>query len=211
MTKTETRTVGVGNTQAMEAYKITVKFFVEDAAALKGRIGPIFHSWIQQQSAPGHALIDVAVYGHVADGPGTVLVAQEANFYLDDTDGRPGLLYVRKLPLAGTFADRLRSSLRAALQACQRIEQDPRLEGRVRFTTRELQVGINDRLLAPNTDETFEQYATAIREGLGQLYGSGVRLEREPSPHKLFQLHATPEAPAPLAGLLDRLGGNTVR
>src|SRR5215216_2280933 len=80
--------------RSMETHKIIVKFFVEDASRIRGeQFVPIFHSWIQQQAIPGHLLIDVADYQHVSGGPGTVLVAHEANFSMDGEEGRLGLLY----------------------------------------------------------------------------------------------------------------------
>jgi hypothetical protein len=49
-----------------------------------------------------------------------VLVAHEANYYLDRFDGRLGLSYSRKRPLEGTFAERLRFVVTSALEAAAR-------------------------------------------------------------------------------------------
>src|SRR3954452_10922409 len=103
--------------EAMEAHKIIVKFFVEDASRIRGeQFVPIFHSWIQQKAIPEHLLIDVADYQHVAGGPGTVLVAHEANFSTDRDEARLGLMYTPKQPAAGAFFDRLNQAFRARLQ-----------------------------------------------------------------------------------------------
>ena len=102
---------------SMETHKIIVKFFVEDASRIRGeQFVPIFHSWIQQKAIPEHLLIDVADYQHVAGGPGTLLVAHEANFSTDREDGQLGLMYTRKQPAAGEFSDRLKQAFRACLQ-----------------------------------------------------------------------------------------------
>ena len=86
----------------MDTHKIIVKFFVEDASRIRGeQFVPIFHAWIQQQAIPEHLLIDVADYQHVYGGPGTVLVAHEANFSMDREEGRLGLMYTRKQPASG--------------------------------------------------------------------------------------------------------------
>ena len=71
---------------------MSVKFYVEDDSSLGAHeFVPVFHSWIQNHAVPEHMLIDVADYAHVHNGPGTLLVAHEANFYTDRIDGRLGL------------------------------------------------------------------------------------------------------------------------
>src|SRR5436190_21718276 len=104
----------------MDSPKLSLKFYLDDLSA-KIRLAdvvPVFHSWIQLHLIPDHLLIDVADYAHVIDGPGVVLVAHEANFYLDEFDGPQGLTYTRKMPIDGSFADRLATVFNAARQAC---------------------------------------------------------------------------------------------
>ena len=45
---------------------------------------------------------DVADYSHMHAGPGIVLVANDANVSIDESDDRRGLLYSRKSPLSGS-------------------------------------------------------------------------------------------------------------
>src|SRR5437762_11773460 len=117
----------------MDSHKIAVKFFADLAPEASGQnevhFVPIFHSWIQTQAVPDHLLVDVADYAHVHHGPGAVLIAHEANFSTDNTDGRLGLMYVRKQPAAGSFAERVRQALVAALEGCKRLEDDPNVAG----------------------------------------------------------------------------------
>ena len=114
----------------MDSSKLAVKFFVKDASAIEaGAFVPVFHSWIQKHAVADHLLIDVADYKHVQSGPGTVLVAHEANFSTDAGENRLGLLYVRKTPLPGDFSERLKVTFRAALQAAQLLEREPSLAG----------------------------------------------------------------------------------
>ena len=95
----------------MESSKLAVKFFVRDPAAVDTRAFiPLFHQWIQTHAVVDHMLIDVADYRHVECGPGTVLVAHEANFSTDTAGGKLGLLYARKQPIAGNFGERLKAS-----------------------------------------------------------------------------------------------------
>src|ERR1700728_3426497 len=109
----------------LDVFKIAVKVFASQSDLPAEQFVPIFHHWIQNQSVPGHRLIDVADYGHVINGPGTVLISSEANFYMDCAEGRLGILYSRKLPLPGSFKDRLLAAVREALKAAERLEKDP--------------------------------------------------------------------------------------
>src|SRR5471032_3277875 len=97
----------------MHPFKLTVKIFTDSDPFAPDEFIPIFHRWIQDQSLPNHLLIDVADYAHVPAGPGTLVVASEANIHMDRSENRLGLLYVRKQPLAGanTLHDQLRSVL----------------------------------------------------------------------------------------------------
>ena len=98
----------------MDSHKIAVKIFARSANFTGEEFVPVFHRWIQNQVLPNHLLIDVADYDHVSNGPGAVLIANEANIALDFADGRLGLLYFRKRPVphgAVSFADRLRAVL----------------------------------------------------------------------------------------------------
>src|SRR5439155_6506675 len=192
----------------MSPYKISVKFFIDDPAGVDPhRFVPVFHSWIQSHAVPEHMLIDVADYEHVHNGPGTVLVAQEANFYTDRTDGRLGLTYARKSPAEGGLFERLRQAYAAVLEGCRRLENDPRFDGRLKFRTDESVVRIHDRLLAPNTRQTFDEFRPELRRLAADLYGgAGVGVEHYASPDTLFEVHLrTDDSPA-VATLLSRLG-----
>lgn len=190
----------------MDVFKIGVKIFAVDGVAPPHAFVPIFQHWIQNQSVPGHRLIDVADYAHVASGPGTVLVSSEANFHMDRGQNRLGLLYVRKLPAEGSFADRLRTSVREALRAAAKLEQEAELAGKLRFRTDEIEIRLNDRLLAPPTEQTITAVAPDIRAIAGILYpGTTPKIESSTTPLVEFRIKST--AGVPLATLLERLGG----
>lgn len=114
---------------------------------------PIFHSWIQGKVFE-ERLLDIADYRHVHDGPGVILIGLEGDYSVDNTDGILGVRYNRKAPLEGSNRDRLMQAARAALNACQRLENEASLEGKLRFDGQNLEVSINDRLLAPNNEAT---------------------------------------------------------
>src|SRR3954469_16831998 len=187
----------------METHKIIVKFFVQDPSRIRGeQFVPIFHTWIQQQAIPEHLLIDVADYQHVPGGPGTVLVAHEANFSTDREDGKLGLLYTRKQPAAGDFFERLKQAFRACLQGCARLEADTQL----RFKTSECVVRLNDRLLAPNNAQTYSAVEPHLRKLVDQMYpNADTHLEHRPHPQRLFEAQIKSSGAPPLSTLLSRL------
>ena len=144
----------------MELYKLGIKIFVANPSAVDIRdLVPVFHSWIQEQKIDGHLLIDVHDYSHVQNGPGILLVAHEGNFSMDQAEGRLGLVYYRKQPVAG---DSLKIAVEAARSAVRVLEGEPTLNG-IRFRTNEFQVFSNDRLLAPNTAAARAELEPAIK------------------------------------------------
>jgi hypothetical protein len=191
----------------MESHKLVVKLFADGAVGLPLDAAiPVFHRLIQTQGLPGHLLIDVADYAHVPNGPGTVLVAHEANIHLDREHG-VGLLYVRKQPVAGaaTFRERLAEVFRAALTAADKLQSDSDLLGGLRFRTSDIVFRINDRLVAPNTEATFAAVSRDLQAFLAELFGSDVALEHRHDPERLFEVRIKPTAKRSVSDLLARL------
>lgn len=126
-------------------HKFGVKFFITnpEARPLRDFI-PVFHGWIQRQALPGHLLIDVHDYSHVHHGPGILLVAHEANISLDQAEGRPGLLYLRKRTPVG-----LPEIVTAARQAARLLAE----EQGVQFDPTGFELVCNDRLVDPRAEE----------------------------------------------------------
>jgi hypothetical protein len=168
---------------AIELQHINVKLFVNDPEKVDlEAVVPVFHEWIQGQVFD-ELLLDVASYSHVPDGPGVVLIGHEADYALDNTDGRLGVRYNRKAPWSGNNRDRLVQATRAALNAFLRLEQDFNLS----FNKREIQIVVNDRLLAPNTEETGRAAQAELTEFLGQLFADSAYSMKYPSEsRKLF-------------------------
>jgi hypothetical protein len=147
---------------------------------------PVFHSWIQEQGT-GELLLDVADYRHVPAGPGVVLIGHEGNYSVDNTDNRFGVRYNRKMALDGSNQDRFAQATRAALTACQRLEAEPRLAGELRFNGCEVELFVNDRLLAPNSDATREAALADLQTFSAKLFGGGkYSLLFDKDPRKLF-------------------------
>lgn len=142
---------------------INVKLFAQTPVpegVLEAAIA-VFHRWIQNAACP-ELLVDVADYRHVPDGPGVILIGHEANYSLDCEAGRLGLLYNRKTLCEGSFEQRLRLSYERALQAARMLEQEPEFAGTLKFNPACLEVVMNDRLLAPNTAETWQAVKPAM-------------------------------------------------
>ena len=190
----------------MESSKLAVKFFAKDAAGVDPKaFGLLFHQWIQTHALAEHLLIDVADYHHVPCGPGTVLVAHEANLSTDSADNRLGLLYARKQPIDGDLTVRLQTVFRAALTAAALMEQATLLEGRVQFRTDNPVLRVNDRLLAPNTAETFNAVKPALQAFLTKLYKGPVQLEHRPNDETVFEVQITAPVSPSVGELVGRL------
>jgi hypothetical protein len=156
---------------AIELQHVNVKLLVDDPAKVDlAALVPVFHRWIQGQICD-ELLIDVADYSHVPDGPGILLVGHQADYSVDNTDGRLGIRYNRKAPLEGTNTDRLVQAFASALRAAQRLEEEPALNGTVRFNGREVEVFFNDRLLTPNDPATRSAVEPQIKRFLDPIFG----------------------------------------
>jgi len=171
----------------MDLQKINVKIFAEPPhrAALTDFID-LFHGWIQETDGIYH---DVADYSHMQDGPGILLVAENANVSIDESSNRRGLLFSQKNPLNGSNREKLVSALRAALEHCRRLENETRLKGSIRFSGNEVAVAINDRLRAPNTEDTFNEVRPDIEAVARQLFGGAAfTVHRDADARKRFNV-----------------------
>jgi hypothetical protein len=191
----------------MDAHKLQLKIFLtpETGQALDlEELIPVFHRWIKQRLLP-ELTIDVASYQHVPKGPGVVLIGHGSDYFLDEGEGRRGLLHNRKR--AGMApGERLSDLARRTLHAAVLLEKDLALMGKIKFATDELLFRINDRLEAPNTDATFAAVRPELEALAKTLYAGPAELTRLGGPKDLFSVRIKGAA-APLATLLDRAGG----
>ena len=153
-------------------YRICVKCYaseytVENDAEL---FVPIFHEWIRER-ALDLVMLDVADYAHAPDSPGIVLVCHEASFALDRSDGRLGLLGQRRLPFDGSASEGIAETLRQTLAVAARLEEDPRVRGKLSFDPARLRIEANDRLLAPNSNDGYRDFAPLVRQAVGTAFG----------------------------------------
>jgi hypothetical protein len=155
-----------------------VKIFAEATPEFElGNAIAVFHRWIQT-GALAEMMIDVADYRHVPSGPGILLVCHDAFYGLDLSGGRLGLLYTRRTQSDGSTTGRLRSAYEAALLACRKLEQEPEFAGRLSFAPSDWELSVNDRLLAPNTDESWAILEPSLREFLAGRPSAGSAIQR---------------------------------
>jgi hypothetical protein len=139
----------------MHLQHVNVKLLLQNARRLSLEpLIPVFHTWIEHQN--GELLIDIADYSHVPAGPGVVLIGHEGNYSVDNSDDRLGVRYSRKAALDGGNQAILAQAARAALTACQKLEAEPRLERKFHFNGQDIEIFINDRLIAPNNTASVE-------------------------------------------------------
>ena len=194
----------------MQLQHVNVKLLVQDPGdsgqASLERLIPVFHGWIEKQSGDEELLIDIADYTHVPAGPGVVLIGHEGNYSVDNTGNRLGVRYNRKAALDGSNQDRLAQAARSALTASRRLETDPRLDGKFRFNGQDIEIFINDRLIAPNSAETREAFDADF-----QLFSRKLFREKEYSisygtdPRSLFTAYVKAARPCSVAELLEAL------
>ncbi len=183
----------------MDVQHVNIKIFVEGElnVALE-RFIEIFHKWVPQ-NALGGLLIDIADYRHVPSGPGVMLIGFEADYSIDNQGSRWGLLYNRKAPQEGTNAGRLRDAFAAAANACRMLEAEF-TDGSLKFSRREFEIIINDRLPAPNTAETFAAFKPELESFLKNFFGEGgFTIEHDPDPRRRFGVRVKLPKPFELA------------
>ena len=189
---------------AIDLEHINVKLLLKDWIDLDSVI-PIFHNWIQNRILP-ELLIDVADYRHVHDGPGIVLIGHEADYSIDQTDGRVGLRYNRKAPLRGTNQEKLSQALCAALVSAKHLQQDTRLNNKFHFNGREIDLFVNDRLLAPNNEETRRSLDPDLRSFANRfLDGAEFSLSYERDSRRTFGVRIHSEREFAIERLLENL------
>lgn len=173
----------------MEFQHINVKLLLDHSGEVDLEpLIPVFHGWIQQQGWE-ELLLDVADYRHVHAGPGVIVIGHEANYSVDNSGNRLGVRYNRKAAMEGNNQDRLKQAAVAALKSCRRLESDPRLNSKFRFNGQEIEISVNDRLLAPNKPETREAIQPELAPFLSKLFSGGeFDLSYDESPRNLFSV-----------------------
>jgi hypothetical protein len=157
--------------------RLGVKFSLKQQPTLDPEdILPIFQRWIQERRLEG-MLIDVIDYKHVPDGPGVVLIADEADFAYDLMDGQIGLHYIRKRGLPDNLEAALRIACRGALRAARALEAEA--PGDIVFDFSAAKISFLDRMHYRNKAKVFEDAREVLTDLLSDIYGSPVTITRQ--------------------------------
>jgi len=139
---------------------------------------PIFHEWIRDQRFD-MVLFDVSDYAHAPDSPGIMLVAHEASFALDRSDGAFGLLAQRRTPQGPFGVEAVVLTLRQAIEVAAALAAEPRVGGILGFQVGAIRVEANDRLRAPNSEAGWGVFEPLVRAAAEQLFpGRSIELSR---------------------------------
>ena len=187
--------------------ELSVKLFVADPDSVDlEELIPVFHRWIREDLLDGELPIDVAGYAHVPKGPGVVLICDHAHYYFDERAGRPGLLYRGRRVARGSGEDAVVRALGSVLRAASLLEKAPELEGRYRFLTGALEIGITDRLRAPSDETTFAAVKPAIEGAVRAVYGKPPKSVKLASgPREPFLVSVQAAASPSVEELLDQV------
>ncbi|MCY3901034.1 MAG: hypothetical protein OXF86_20830 [Caldilineaceae bacterium] len=191
--------------------RLSVKFFFEELSLDVESFIPVFHRWIRENVVPNELLLDVADYKHIVDGPAILLVGHEADYVVDVTDAKPGLMYVRKRDAGSDLSDALGTTLSQALNGVKLTESDVDLKGKLKLRTDAATIVLLDRLNYPNTANGDGTAATAaqtqLSDDLAPLFGNDAiltRVDNDAREPLTFELRA-PSAPD-VDALLSQLG-----
>ena len=156
--------------------RLGVKFSLAQTPQLQpADIMPIFQRWIQEHTVPG-MLIDVIDYKHVLDGPGVVLVADEADYAYDLGEGQPGLNYVRKRDLPDSLPAALRLSFEHALLGARALQAEAPDD--LVFDFSAAKISFLDRMHYRNLPEVFDAIQVEVAASVGEIYGARVDISR---------------------------------
>ena len=156
--------------------RLGVKFSLKQEPSLGPEdILPIFQRWIQERRLDG-MLIDVIDYKHVPEGPGVVLIADEADFAYDLMDGQTGLHCIRKRGLPDDLAGALRLVFGSALEAAKALEEEA--PGDIVFDFTRAKVSFLDRMHYRNTPAVFAETKATVTALLSDAFGAPVDVSR---------------------------------
>jgi hypothetical protein len=183
---------------------VNVKILAREPSSIDlGDAIPVFHQWIRD-GVLDELVIDVADYRHVPAGPGVMLIGDQANYSLDCAFGRLGLLYNRKRPSEGPLQDKLLEAFGSALLACSHMEQEAVFRGKLKFDAGQCEVILNDRLLAPNTEQTWVALRPEFERFFEGLFGSGsYSMKRLGEPRERFRVALKTLAPIDVRSVLE--------
>lgn len=189
----------------MESQRFAAKVFARESAPVPESDVVLFFHRVIQDRLVADTCIDVTDYSHVPGGPGVMLICHEAHYSLDRSGDRLGLRCAMKRGATGSVEDRIQAVLGRLLRLAALVEGHEIFGGRVRFETGSALVAVEDRLLAPPTQETFDAFAPVLAGVATRVWGVSPVLMRAGSPKEPFQVELTASVAPPVGELLARL------
>jgi hypothetical protein len=162
----------------MDLQQINIKVFVtEDSHISYENFIKVFNRWMAEADQDNY--LNYADYSFTHEGPGVLLISKSTNYSIDNARSRHGFLYNRKHKVEGDNREKTRQAFIETLQRCRRLEEAEELKNEVHLNGNEILFMINNRHIAPNTQEMFEAIKSDLAPVLEQMYGGNdFTLER---------------------------------
>ena len=192
----------------MDLQQINIKVFAtKDSKINHTNFIKVFNRWIEEADSDDY--LNYADYSHVDAGPGVLLILKQANYSIDSAYHEPGLLYNRKHEVDGDNGDKIRQALTETLSTCELVEASEELENAIHFNGSDILFMINNRNIAPNTDETADAIQADLEPVLKQMYdGDDFKIERtSEDPRERFAVRISANSSKQISELISNLGG----
>ncbi len=192
----------------MDLQQINIKVFVtEDSTVNYTNFIKVFNRWMEEADSDDY--LNYADYSHVDAGPGVLLILKQANYSIDNAYHEPGFLYNRKHEVDGENAEKIQQAFTEVLSKCELLEASDELENAIHFNGANILFMINNRHIAPNTEETASAIQADLAPVLEQMYGNDdFKVERtSEDARERFAVRITANSDKPISELLSNLGG----
>ena len=192
----------------MDLQQINVKVFAtEDSEINYTNFIKVFNRWIEEADSDDY--LNYADYSHVDAGPGVLLILKQANYSIDNAYHQAGFLYNRKHEVDGDNVSKIRQALTETLSKCELLEAAEELENAIHFNGADILFMINNRHIAPNTNETAVAIQAELEPVLKQMYdGDDFNIERtSEDARERFAVRISANSSKAIAELISNLGG----
>lgn len=150
--------------------QINIKVFVtEDSHINYQNFIKVFNKWMEEADHDDY--LNYADYSFTHAGPGVLLISKRLNYSIDNARNRHGFLYNQKEKVEGDNNQKVSQAFTETFKKCQKLEQEQDLGNEVSFNGSEILFMVNNRHLAPNTQETFEIVKLVLAPILEKIYG----------------------------------------
>ena len=154
----------------MDLQQINIKVFTtEDSHINYENFIRVFNRWMAEGEPEEY--LNYADYSFTEAGPGVLLISKGTNYSIDAARYRHGFLYNQKHKVEGDNRQKIHQAFTETLQRCVRIEEAEELENAVHLNGDEILFFINNRHIAPNTQEMFDAIQPDLTAVLEQMYG----------------------------------------